>query len=69
MSRIIGSKTTAAQYNKMQEAEVGRLLLHLLDKPDDLVDHIKRLVFNLIMREPRQTANPNVDSETGRRVR
>lgn len=42
MSRIIGSKQVAAQYNTLQEAEVGHFLLHLLDDPKNLVDHIKR---------------------------
>ncbi|OLN81903.1 O-methylsterigmatocystin oxidoreductase 2 [Colletotrichum chlorophyti] len=50
ISRIIGSKTTAAQYNKMQEAEAGHFLLHLLEKPDDFVDHIKREAGSLILK-------------------
>ncbi|KAK2018596.1 cytochrome P450 [Colletotrichum eremochloae] len=44
MGRIIGSKTSASQYNTMQEAEVGHLLLHLLDEPGRLFEHIKRSV-------------------------
>ncbi|WYZ44616.1 hypothetical protein EsH8_VII_001052 [Colletotrichum jinshuiense] len=50
MSRIIGSKQVAAQYNKLQEAEVGHFLLHLLDDPKNLVDHIKREAGSLILK-------------------
>lgn len=44
MSRIIGSKSSAGHYNKLQEAEVGHFLMHVLKNPDGLVDHIKRSV-------------------------
>ncbi|KPM36011.1 O-methylsterigmatocystin oxidoreductase [Neonectria ditissima] len=44
MSRIIGSKAAAAQYDKLQEAEVGHFLLHVQNNPDDLVDHIRKSV-------------------------
>lgn len=44
MSRIIGSKTAAAQYNTLQEAEVGHFLLHVLDDPQDLVNQIRKYV-------------------------
>lgn len=42
MGRILGSKIAAAKYNEWQEAEVGHLLLHLLDDPQNFVEHIKR---------------------------
>jgi hypothetical protein len=42
MSKIIGSKVSASQFNELQEEEVGHFLLHLLEKPRDLVQHIKR---------------------------
>lgn len=44
MSRIIGSKTAAAQYNTLQEAEVGHFLLHVLDNPEDVVNQIRKFV-------------------------
>ncbi|KAL0931244.1 cytochrome p450 oxidoreductase [Colletotrichum truncatum] len=44
MARIIGSKTSTAQYDKLQEEEAGHFLLHLLESPQNLEDHIKRLV-------------------------
>jgi hypothetical protein len=44
MARIIGSKTAAAEYNGLQEAEVGHFLLHVLDKPENLVNHIRKFV-------------------------
>ncbi|KAI5465087.1 putative cytochrome P450 oxidoreductase OrdA-like protein [Mariannaea sp. PMI_226] len=48
-SRIIGSKSAAGQYNELQEAEVGHFLLHVLDDPDHLVDHIKRETGSIIL--------------------
>lgn len=42
IGRIIGSKTAAAQYDALQEAEVGHFLLHVLDHPEKLRDHIRR---------------------------
>lgn len=44
MSRIIGSKGLASQFNKLQEGEVGHFLLHLLEKPGSLVEHIRKSV-------------------------
>ncbi|KAM5368099.1 hypothetical protein ACJZ2D_009703 [Fusarium nematophilum] len=49
MSRIIGSKSAAGQYNDLQEAEVGHFLLHVRDDPDHLVDHIKREAGSIIL--------------------
>lgn len=45
MARIIGSKTAAAQYDALQEAEVSHFLLHVLDHPEQLTDHIRKYVF------------------------
>ncbi|XXG99338.1 hypothetical protein Hte_005675 [Hypoxylon texense] len=42
VSRIIGSKTSASQFDKLQEAEVGHFLLHLLNSPERLFNHIKK---------------------------
>ncbi|KAK1983937.1 cytochrome P450 [Colletotrichum cereale] len=50
MSRVIGSRTSASQYNSLQEAEVGHLLLHLLDEPGHLIEHIKREAGSLIVK-------------------
>ena len=44
MSRIIGSKGLASQFNKLQEGEVGHFLLHLLEKPQDVIEHIRKSV-------------------------
>ncbi len=44
MARIIGSTSVAAQFDALQEVEVGHFLLHVLEKPEDLVDHIRKLV-------------------------
>ncbi|KAM5350245.1 hypothetical protein ACJ41O_006750 [Fusarium nematophilum] len=50
MSRIIGSKTAAAQYNTLQEAEVGHFLLHMLDNPDDLMNQIRKEAGAVILK-------------------
>lgn len=44
MSRIIGSKTAAAQFYELQDAEVCHFLRHVLDSPENLVEHIRKLV-------------------------
>ncbi|KAM3464194.1 hypothetical protein MY5147_009556 [Beauveria neobassiana] len=41
MHQQLGTKTLVAQYNSIQEAEAGRLLLRILQTPHDLVQHIK----------------------------
>ncbi|SPJ71997.1 related to O-methylsterigmatocystin oxidoreductase [Fusarium torulosum] len=50
MARIIGSKTAAAEYNSLQEAEVGHFLLHVLDKPENMVDHIRKEAGSVILK-------------------
>jgi hypothetical protein len=50
MSRIIGSKVLASQFNALQEAEVGHFLLHVLEKPEDLLQHIRKSVLFFLLR-------------------
>ncbi|KAI1759439.1 putative cytochrome P450 oxidoreductase OrdA-like protein [Hypoxylon sp. FL1150] len=50
MGRIIGSKATASQFDTLQEAEVGHFLLHLLDNPEGLLDHIRREAGAVILK-------------------
>ncbi|KAF4439928.1 hypothetical protein F53441_12429 [Fusarium austroafricanum] len=50
MARIIGSKTAAAKYDTLQEAEVGHFLLHVLDQPDNFMDHIRREAGSVILK-------------------
>ncbi|KAF6802915.1 cytochrome p450 oxidoreductase [Colletotrichum musicola] len=50
MSRVIGSKAAAAQYDTLQEAEVGHLLLQVLDDPKSLMDHIRREAGSVILK-------------------
>ncbi|KAI1826768.1 cytochrome P450 [Xylaria intraflava] len=50
MSRIMGTKATAAQFHKLQEAGVGHFLLHLLDTPEQFLDHIKRQTGTSILK-------------------
>ena len=48
MARIIGSKTAAAQYDALQEVEVSHFLLHVLEHPEHLTDHIRKYVFCIL---------------------
>ncbi|KAH7139807.1 cytochrome P450 [Dactylonectria estremocensis] len=50
MSRIIGSKAAVAQYNTLQEAEAGHFLLHVLEKPDNFVNEIRKEVGTVILK-------------------
>lgn len=44
VQQIIGTNSVASQFNVLQEAEVGHFLLHLLESPENLVDHVKTFV-------------------------
>ncbi|KAI2619924.1 putative cytochrome P450 oxidoreductase OrdA-like protein [Hypoxylon sp. NC1633] len=50
MSRVIGTKTAASQFNKLQEAEVGHFLLHVLDSPESLLHHIRKEAGAVILK-------------------
>ncbi|KAL5040935.1 hypothetical protein BDW71DRAFT_212621 [Aspergillus fruticulosus] len=41
MHRVLGTKNVIAQFNELQDVEVRRFLLRVLDKPGDLVQHIR----------------------------
>ena len=41
LHRVLGSKATVALFNPLQEVEIRRFLLRVLDRPDDLVQHIR----------------------------
>ncbi|KAF9881452.1 cytochrome p450 oxidoreductase [Colletotrichum karsti] len=62
-ARVIGTKSLAAQYHEMQEAENAHFLLHLLDNPDILRDHIKRQgnVSNLNLLPGQEKRDPLID--------
>lgn len=49
MARIIGSKQAASQFNELQEIEVGHFLLHILERPNALLDHIRRLTLHNVL--------------------
>lgn len=38
---ILGSKQAVARFNSLQDIEVRRFLLRVLEKPDDLSQHIR----------------------------
>jgi hypothetical protein len=38
---LVGTKTGVLRYNDLQEVEVHRFLLRVLNKPADLLDHIR----------------------------
>ncbi|KAH6994765.1 cytochrome P450 [Fusarium venenatum] len=50
IARIIGSKTAAAQYDDLEEAEVSHFLLHVLDHPGQLIDHIRKEAGAIILK-------------------
>ncbi|WYZ42267.1 hypothetical protein EsH8_V_001162 [Colletotrichum jinshuiense] len=41
-ARIIGTQTSASKFDLLQEAEVGHFLLHVLDSPGNLKEHIHK---------------------------
>ncbi|KAL4959505.1 cytochrome P450 [Aspergillus stella-maris] len=41
MHKVLGTKNSIAQFNSLQEVEVRRFLLRVLEKPGDLVRHIR----------------------------
>ena len=45
LARIIGTSSLVTQYNKVQEAEVGHFLLHLLTSPEKFLEHMKKCVW------------------------
>lgn len=38
---ILGSKSAVARFNSLQDIEVRRFLLRVLEKPEDLLQHIR----------------------------
>lgn len=44
MHRVLGSKTTVARFNPLQEVEIRRFLLRVLHHSEDLVQHIRTYV-------------------------
>ncbi|KAL4908215.1 hypothetical protein BDW74DRAFT_188399 [Aspergillus multicolor] len=41
MHRVLGTKNTVAQFNALQDVEVRRFLFRVLEKPDEIVQHIR----------------------------
>ncbi|KAL4773894.1 cytochrome P450 [Aspergillus nidulans var. acristatus] len=41
MHRVLGTKNVIAQFNELQDVETRRFLLRVLEKPGDLVQHIR----------------------------
>lgn len=50
MARIIGSKSSASQFNELQEEEVGHFLLKVRENPDDLLQHIRKEAGTVILK-------------------
>jgi len=42
MAKILGSQVAASRFNPLQEVEVGHFLLHLLESPENVAEHIRR---------------------------
>jgi hypothetical protein len=45
MAKVLGSQIAVSRFHALQEAEVGRFLLRLLETPEDLLEHIRKSVF------------------------
>jgi hypothetical protein len=45
MAKILGSQVAASRFSSLQELEVGHLLLHLLESPENMMEHIRRSAF------------------------
>lgn len=41
MHRVLGTKELMLRFNPLQDVEVRRFLLRILQKPDELIQHIK----------------------------
>jgi hypothetical protein len=41
MHRVLGTKNVISQVDELQDVEVRRFLLRVLDKPGDLLQHIR----------------------------
>lgn len=41
MHRVLGSKAVTARFNDLQHVEIRRFLLRVLNKPNDLLQHIR----------------------------
>ncbi|KAF7586776.1 hypothetical protein BBP40_008346 [Aspergillus hancockii] len=41
MHRVLGTKTVISRFNPLQDVEVRRFLLRVLERPDDLIQHIR----------------------------
>lgn len=50
MARIIGSKSSASQFDELQEEEVGHFLLKVRESPDDLLQHIRKEAGSVILK-------------------
>ncbi|KFA66345.1 hypothetical protein S40285_01293 [Stachybotrys chlorohalonatus IBT 40285] len=50
MGRVIGSKTSAANFSSLQEEEVGHFLLHVLDEPSNSISHIRRMAGAVMLK-------------------
>ncbi|KAF5963181.1 oxidoreductase [Fusarium bulbicola] len=50
MARITGSKRAVAKYDRLQEVEVAHFLLHILDDPERLLDHVRKEAGSVILK-------------------
>ncbi|KAH8704710.1 putative cytochrome P450 oxidoreductase OrdA-like protein [Talaromyces proteolyticus] len=50
MAKVIGSHATASQFYPLQELEAGRLLLRILDSPENLKEHIQSDAISAILK-------------------
>lgn len=59
--RALGSNVAIARFNQLQDAEVRRFLLRVLERPDDLVQHIR--TYEQLFKVPGRTLTGAVKPE------
>ncbi|KAI1321957.1 cytochrome P450 [Xylariaceae sp. FL0255] len=50
ISRGIGSNAAIARYHDLQDAEVSHFLLHMLESPEDLSEHLRKAVGTIVLK-------------------
>jgi hypothetical protein len=48
MHRVLGNKNSVAKFNELQEVEVRKFLRRVVERPGDLVQHVRTWVFFLV---------------------
>lgn len=61
MSKVLGSQTSSARFNPLQEKEAGHFLLHILEDPKNLTEHIRKYVSLSVNDFESMSLKPNTE--------